>query len=405
MKKMRKGDLKLVQELNRSIILNKIRSQGPISRISLAKECRISPSTVASAVQELIKEGYVSEVGEGESSGGRKPILLQFAPDNHFIIAAVITNSAIEVAELNLEARLLRKRVKPVEGQKGDEVIRLMTEELDRFMEEGGGLDRCIGIAVTVPGVVNVEEGIVYYNSKLRLDNVPLKMIIEQRYGLRTWIENDANAVVLAERRFGSWGDHQDLIYIVVGDGVGAGILVNDSVLRGSRGGAGEFGHTSVSRSGIRCECGNVGCLENAISWPTVYSRIVAGISSGRPTWINGQCRGNFSEINPSLYKEAVRLGDPLALDINEEIAEHLGAGIVNLVNLFNPGAIILDGCLAYDNPALLERVRDHVLKHAMRVLKDEISIAQSSLGPDGSLIGGAAVVLRHIFRFSLAEG
>ncbi|MGN7359906.1 ROK family transcriptional regulator [Paenibacillus sp. SAF-054] len=401
---MRKGDLKLVQELNRSIILNQIRSKGPISRISLAKECRISPSTVASAVQELIKEGYVSELGEGESSGGRKPILLQFAPDNHFIIAAAVTNSSIEIAELNLEARLRRKRVKLTGGAKGDQVIRLMTEELDLFMKETVSLDSCVGIAVTVPGIVNVEQGIVNYNSKLRLDHVPLQAILEGRFGLRTWIENDANAAVLAERRFGGWGEHQDLMYIVVDEGVGAGILVNDQVLRGSSGGAGEFGHTSISRSGIRCECGNVGCLENEISWPAVYSRIVAGISSGRSTLMNELCRGNISEIRPSIYKEAIRLGDPFALDINEEIAGHLSAGIMNMVNLLNPGVIILDGSLVCDNPALLGQVRDHVHKHGMRISKDGIVIAPSLLGPDAGLIGGAAVVLRHIFRFSLAE-
>ncbi|MCJ8013829.1 ROK family transcriptional regulator [Paenibacillus sp. KQZ6P-2] len=401
---MRKGDLKLVQELNRSIILNKIRSHGPISRISIAKECRVSPSTVASAVQELIKEGYVSELGAGKSSGGRKPILLKFAPDNHYIIVIAITNSSIELAELNLEARIRRKHLKPVKGQKGVEIIRLMTEELDLFMQDSAGREQCIGIAVTVPGVVNVEKGIVYYNSKLRLENVPLKEMIEQRYGLPTWIENDANAVVLAERRFGSCGEYPDLIYIVVGDGVGAGILVNDSVLRGNSGGAGEFGHTSVSRSGIRCECGNVGCLENVISWTAVYSRIVASITSGRPTVLNELCKGNFSEIRPSLYKEAIRLGDALSNDINEEIAEHLSAGMINLVNLFNPGAIILDGSLAYDNPKLLEQIRERVQKHGMRILKDGIRITQSSLGPDRNLIGGAAVILRQIFRFSLAE-
>ncbi|WP_237392056.1 ROK family transcriptional regulator [Paenibacillus dendrobii] len=401
---MRKGDLKLVQELNRSMILNKIRGSGPISRISLAKECSISPSTVASAVQELIKEGYVSELGAGKSSGGRKPILLQFAPDNHFIIAVAITNSSIELAELNLEAHIKRKCLKPVKGETGEEVIQLMTEELDLFMQDCRDLERCAGIAVTVPGVVNVEKGIVYYNSKLRLDHVPLKEIIERRYGLRTWIENDANAAVLAERRFGNCGEYPDLIYIVVGDGVGAGILVNDNVLRGSSGGAGEFGHTSVSRSGIRCECGNVGCLENAVSWSAVYSRIVAGITSGRPTVLSELCRGNFSEIRPSLYKEAIRLGDALSMDINEEVAEHLSAGIVNLLNLFNPGAIIMDGSLAYDNPVLLERIREHVQRRGMRILKDGIPIKPSSFGTDGNLIGGAAVVLSQIFRFSLAE-
>ncbi|WP_237100372.1 ROK family transcriptional regulator [Paenibacillus azoreducens] len=401
---MRKGDLKLVQELNRSLILDQIRSKGPISRIDIAKECHMSPSTVAAAVQDLIKEGYVSELGTGDSSGGRKPILLRFAPENHLIVAVDITNEAILIAELNLEAEVKRKVSSPLEGRKGNEAIRFMMEELDGFMQTCERLDHCAGISVTVPGVVNEKEGTVYYNSRLGLDHVPLKKMIEDRYGLRAWVENDANAVVLAERRFGRCRECPDLIYIVVGDGVGAGILVNDHILRGTRGGAGEFGHFSVTGSGLRCGCGNVGCLENAISWPAVFSRIVAGIALGRPTVFNELCGKDFAAIQPSVYKKAVHLGDALANEINEDIAEHLSTGIVNLVNLFNPGTIILGGCLALDNPALLERVRNHVDKRGLRVLKDDIRIEQTSLDPDANLIGGAAVVLQDMFRFSLVD-
>lgn len=402
LKTMRKGDWKLIQELNRSIILNKIRLDGPISRIELAKGNRISPSTVAAAVQELIREGYVTEIGRGESSGGRKPILLRFAPDNHFLFAASISNTVIEVAQLNLEANILRKKSAPVGTRQGEGVIELMLGMIDRFVTETGSLDACIGIAVTTPGVVNVEQGVVYYNSKLRLNDVPVKQLVESRYGIKTWVENDTNSLVLAERRFGSYSSFANLIYIMVGNGIGAGILVNDMILRGKLGGAGEFGHTSVNRSGIRCECGNVGCLENSVSWPAVHSRMMAAMASGRQTLIHDLTGGDFSRIEPAVYKEALSREDRLAMDITEEIAEHLGAGIVNLVNLFNPGAIVLGGNVAQDNPILLHKVEEHISRYAMRILKDDLVVGQSSLGDDGKLIGAAAVVLQDLFQFSL---
>lgn len=403
MKKMRKGDLKLIQEQNRSMVLNKIRTEGPISRIELAKKNHISPSTVASAVQQLIKEGYVSEIGTGASSGGRKPILLKFNPNNQYLFAVAITNSLIIVAQMNLEASVIRKRTHMILGLQGEAAVQFFLEVMDEFFAESDDLHRCIGISVTVPGIVSDTQGIVYYNTKLRMSNVPLKQILEGRYRLKTWVENDMNAVVLAERRFGKY-TYPDLIYISIGDGLGSGILINDSILRGTHGGAGEFGHTSVNRSGIRCECGNVGCLDSYISWMAVYSRILTAITTGRPTRISELIGGDYGKIVPSVYKEALQQGDRLAQDINEEVAEHLGAGIVNLINMFNPGALILGGELAIGNSELLDKVQAYIDKHARMIVKDEMVFGQSSLGEDDKIIGAAAVLLQDVLDFSVTE-
>lgn len=203
MNNMKKGDHKLIQALNRSKVLNKIRTEGPISRIDLAKKNKLSPSTVASAVQELIKEGYVSEIGTGSSSGGRKPILLKFNPDNHYLFAVAITNSVMMLARMNLEAKVLRKETHPLAGLQGEAVIERLLSLMDDFMSGQVDLERCVGISINVPGIVSDSQGMVRYNTKLRMTDVPLKRIMEERYGLRTWVENDMNSVVLAERRFG----------------------------------------------------------------------------------------------------------------------------------------------------------------------------------------------------------
>lgn len=403
MNNMKKGDYKLIQALNRSKVLNKIRTEGPISRIELAKKNRLSPSTVASAVQELIKEGYVSEIGTGSSSGGRKPILLKFNPDNHYLFAAAITNSFMILAQMNLEARVLRKERYSIEGLQGEAVIERLLNLMDDFIEGQDELERCVGISLTVPGIVSDSQGVVHYNTKLRMTNVPLRQIFEDRYGMRTWVENDMNSVVLAERRFGHYA-FANMIYISIGDGLGSGILINDYLLRGKHGGAGEFGHTSVNRSGIRCECGNVGCLDGYISWIAVYSRIITAIATGRPTLIQELSGGDYSKIIPSVYKEALRREDKLARDLNEEVAEHLGAAIVNLVNMFNPEALILGGEMAHGNPELLEMVRKYIDRHGMPTLKDDLVFGLASLGEEDQLIGAASVLLQDLFGFTLTE-
>jgi predicted NBD/HSP70 family sugar kinase len=400
---LKKGDHKLIQALNRSMVLNKIRTEGPISRIDLAKKNRLSPSTVASAVQELIKEGYVSEIGTGSSSGGRKPILLKFNPDNHYLFAVAITNSVMMLARMNLEAKVLQKETHPLAGLQGEAVIERLLRLMDDFMTGQEDLERCVGISVTVPGIVSDSQGMVHYNTKLRMTDLPLKRIIEERYGLRTWVENDMNSVVLAERRFGDYA-FANLIYISIGDGLGSGILINDHLLRGKHGGAGEFGHTSINRSGIRCECGNVGCLDSYISWIAVYSRIITAIATGRPTLIQEMSGGDYSQIVPSVFKEALRRGDKLARDLNEEVAELLGAAIVNLVNMFNPEALILGGDMAHGNPELLEMVRSYIDRHALPILKEDLVFGLASLGEDEKLMGAASVLLQDLLGFSLTE-
>jgi predicted NBD/HSP70 family sugar kinase len=102
----------------------------------------------------------------------------------------------------------------------------------------------------------------------LKLKNIPLKEMVEKRFKLKTWLENDANAIALAEKQFGAYKKYKNLVYVTIGDGVGAGIIVNGSIFRGCNGGTGEFGHTSIDRNGIYCDCGNRGCLENYVSWP-----------------------------------------------------------------------------------------------------------------------------------------
>jgi len=400
----RTGDLKLIQELNRSIILRTIRHYGPISRSEIAKKNKISPTTVTAAVKELIHQGLVYEDGVGVSTGGRKPVLVRFSSDSKFIIAVAITNSSIKIAEMNLEAKVCRQKVFPVYNLTGKLVIDYLLKSIGQFLEEYSDLTKCIGISIISPGIINVDKGIIYENTKLKLKNIPLKEMVEKQFKLKTWLENDANAIALAEKRFGAYRKFKNLIYITIGDGVGAGIIVNGSIFRGCRGGAGEVGHTSIDRNGIPCDCGNTGCLENYISWPAICAKVLSSVVQGKPTMMLELVKGDINRVTPSIFRDALKKNDQLAKEIMKDTAAYLATGMVNLVNLLNPDIIILGGKVAYDNQFLLSQVKKLVFQKALNILTDKLEICPTSLGKDFRVIAAATIPLQEIFHFSISS-
>jgi len=398
----RTGDLKLIQELNRSIILKTIRHYGPISRSEIAKRNKISPTTVTAAVRKLLQQGLVCEDSVGVSSGGRRPILIRFSPESRFIVGVAITNSSIKIAETNLEAKVHKQKIFPIYNLIGKSFIAYLLKSITQFLKEYSDLKKCIGISIISPGIIDVDKGIIYENTKLKFKNIPLKEIVEKRFKLKTWLENDANAIALAEKQFGVYKKYKNLIYITIGDGVGAGIIVNGNIVRGNCGGTGEFGHTSIDRNGRHCDCGNRGCLENYVNWPAIYSKVSSSLAQGKHTMMLELAKGDIDRITPSIFRYALKKDDQLAKKIMEDIATYLATGIVNLVNLLNPDMIILGGKVAYDNHFLLSQVKKLVFKQALTILTNKLKICPTSLGEDFKLIAAATIPLQEIFHFSV---
>ncbi len=400
----RTGDLRLIQELNRSLILDTIRKRGAISRTEIAKTIKISPTTVTSAVNDLINEGLVFEDGVGTSSGGRKPVLLRFNPKAHSVIGVSITNSFIKIADMDLEGNILKKEIHPTNNCLGDEMIQLLLEIVERFTKNKQDLEKCQGISIITPGIVDANKGVISYNTKLKLYDVQLKKIVEEKIGLPTFVDNDANAYVLAENFFGSFSHYKDLLYVTIGDGVGSGILINGSIYRGFLGSSGEFGHTTVVQDGVKCDCGNKGCLENYINWPMIYSKIVSAIiTRGSNTIIKELSCHDLNKIKPKTFIEAINRQDELALEILEEVVKYLSIAVTNIVHMFNPQVVILSGSIVQDNPQLLRKINEMVAGKVIPVLKDRVNIQSTSLGPDFELLGSAAVLLHGKFKFEIS--
>ena len=397
------GNSKLMQKLNRFIILNTIRNYGPISRSEIAERLKISPTTVTSAVRKLLRDKLVCEAEKGASRGGRKPTLIRFFPDSQFIIGVSITKSSIKITEMNLDAKVRRKEVFSVTNLTGQPLITYLLNLIERFLSVYHNLKRCVGISIISSGIIDYVKGVIRYNPKLKLKDIPLKKMVEEHFKLKTWLENDTNAIALAENNFGAYTKFKNLVYVRIGDGVGAGIIVNGSIFHGSWGGAGELGHVSIDKDGIRCDCGNKGCLENYVSWPAIYSKVISAITREKHTMMLELTNGDMTKITPTIFHRALKEGDRLAKDIMEEIATYLSIGIVDLVNLFNPDIIIIGGKVARDNQFLLSAVENLVLKRALNTLTDGLKICPASLSENFESMGAAAVLLQDVFHFSLS--
>ncbi|HEO8418115.1 TPA: ROK family protein [Yersinia enterocolitica] len=399
----RTGDLKLIQELNRSIILDTIRKKGPISRSQVAKNLKISPTTVTSAVNDLIRNGMVIEDGVGRSSGGRKPVLLRFNPNQHSIMGISITNSYIKIADMDLEGKILRKKIHSVNHLYGEEIISFLMDIIEQFVAENDRLAFCEGISIITPGIVDSNTGMICYNTKLKLYDVPLREMVESKFNLPTYLDNDVNAFALGEYYFGSFSSYKDIMYLTIGDGVGSGLMINGAVYRGFKGSSGEIGHTTVVPGGTKCECGNNGCLENYVNWPAIYSNIVSSIlTKGRDTVIKQLIDNDIRKITPEIFVEAINLHDTLSLEILEELVSYLSIAISNTIHLLNPELIIISGEVVQDNPLLIAKIRQKLSKMVIPILKNEINIQSTSLGSDFDLLGAASVILQGKFRFQL---
>jgi predicted NBD/HSP70 family sugar kinase len=392
----RTGDQKLMQELNRHIVLDTIRKQGPIPRSEIAKINGISPTTVTSAVSEWIADGIVTEIGTGLSSGGRKPVMLRFEPNGRFLIGVSLANAMLTIAEFNLEAAIRQRHSVPMPVANGDEVVEFILQEIGRFLEQVDNLSACLGISVAMPGIIHAKQGIVKFNYRLNLTNVKLKQAIEQKFGLRAWLDNDVNAIALAEHQFGKYANCQHLICIKMNNGVGGGIITNGMLLRGLNGGAGEFGAQRSDLSRIVKEREG---LSRELSWSSLYAHIIFEISLGKPTAMLTLADGDIRLIGPQIWLDALHEADPLALEIMDRFATYWGNFITNLVGIFNPEAIVLGGNLIQENELLLGKIREIVYEQCWESVTEGLHIDLTSFGSDYELIGAAAVALHDVFQ------
>lgn len=399
---VRKGNQKLIKSINRNIILNIVREYAPVSRADAARISQLYPATVSSIVNDLIAEGFVREVGLGDSTGGRQPVMLELDTGAYLACGVSIEVDRLRVCLADLEARVLTSEAQALVWQEGPRkclphIVGAIRNIIDA---QNIPYDKVLGIGIVYPGPVDTASGTILASPHMPgWGGFGLKSSLESELPFEIFVDNDANAAAWGEKWFGAARGCSNFLYIMADHGLGGGIVIDDQLYRGRNGGAGEFGHMTVDINGPQCKCGNFGCLDAIASGTAVTNRMIKDIKSGAETVCRDPAGGDIEHITLDTVLEAARMGDSHACAIVEESGRYVGIGMANLINAFNPELIVLGGQLALKSDVFSENAKETAKRRAWLAFGRDISIALSVLGQDACMVGAAGLALTTVFQ------
>ncbi len=247
--------------------------------------------------------------------------------------------------------------------------------------------------------MVDINDGILIFAPNLHWHDIPLRKLFAERFDLKVFIENDANAAAVAEHLFGEARQCSDFIFVFAGVGIGGGLFLNGELYRGKNGFAGEIGHSPIMTAGVQspCHCGNLGCWETYANQYSIIQRIQARLEVKRPSIIPDLVAQQNSPLSISIIKQAADAGDPEAIEAFADAGKAMGQGFATLINFFNPEKIILGGPLSLAGNYLLPAIQEVVLRHSLPVVNQEMEVVLSHFGTDASLIGAISIVVDEV--------
>ncbi|HWG85304.1 MAG TPA: ROK family transcriptional regulator, partial [Deinococcales bacterium] len=382
-----KGDQSTVRALNRRLILNTIRQSGPLSRSQLAERTGLSPAAVTGVTAELIADGYLLEGSLGEAVVGRPPILLDLNVSAFYAVGLKLMEDRIEAVLTDLATTVVERATLTLPDHTPESVAATAARAVDHFMTGGRDRARLIGTGLGMPGVIDADSGTCRQSPILGWRDVPIGRMISEATGAPAWVDNDVNAFATAERLFGRGRNAQSFLTVTFGRGIGAGLVLDGRVYRGTFGGAGEFGHTTSEPGGRQCECGKHGCLEAYASEPALAARLAE--HSGLP---NGGIEG---------FLAATSTGDPTALELQDDAARRAGIRLADLVNVLNPELVVIGGEGVRLGERFFEILRDSLAEHAFDGLADQLPFFVDEWGDDAWARGAASLAVQQAFALT----
>jgi glucokinase-like ROK family protein len=391
----------MVRKVNKSLVLNTLRLHAPISRASVAVQTGLNRSTVSNIVNDLIGEGLVSEQESQDFKVGRPAIALTLRPEGGAVIGVEIGVDFISVLLTDFVAQPIWQEWIDLESTLPQiDVLVKAEQSIDQALLLAGERNlRVLGIGVGLPGLVNVQRGELIFAPNLGWQDVPLRLMWNQRFRLPVYIENEANLAALGEYYFGKAQGVDHFIYLSSGIGLGGGVIVDGKLFRGGHGFAGEMGHMQRERNGERCACGRTGCWETQVGPRAVLQRVKKALlaipSASRPSGF----AEDMSDLTFTRVVEAALHGDPICRQSIEEVAVNLGSGIADLVNIFNPDLVVIGGVFSLGYPIFGPVIENIIHSESLSPSVKTVRIAFSQRGKDACVYGAVAVVLDDILR------
>ena len=366
----------LMRDINRSAILEIIRRESPVSRTVIAERLGVSLPTVMRIVEELVEEGFVNANGESEFTGGRRRPLLKFEKDNNLILGFDLGGTKMYGAVANFGGEILDQIQIDKHGSNSEESFSLLTNLIDHLLQcpllEG---HRIRGIGVGAPGVTLHHQGIVKWAYTLHWKDFPLREKLMQRYDMPIIVDNDVNLAALGEHWYGAGQNAQNMVLIANGLGIGSGIIIDGALYRGAHEASGEIGHMITDKEYLGKSFIDFGVLESLASGTSITS---------------------LTNTSPDEVFDAARRNEDWAMDVIENISDHLAVAVANIAVTFDPELIVLGGGITKSAdllvPLILKKIQNTIPSHPKLVV--------SKLGLQATVLGIIPNVLHNTFNF-----
>jgi N-acetylglucosamine repressor len=378
---------------NSHLVLRTIYERQEISRADVARETRLTRTTVSDVVADLMDQGLVEEIGYGPSAGGKPPILLSIAADSRHLIGIDLASEEFRGAVVNLRGQVRHQIHEPLHGQDGEAALALVYEIVQKLIAATNS--PLLGVGIGSPGLMDPMNGVVRHSVNLDWHDLPLRDLLEKRFGLPVYVANDSQVAALGEYTFGDGPGVENLVMVKVGRGIGAGIVLNGQLFHGETFGAGEIGHVAVVENGERCRCGNFGCLETVASARAIVSQ-ARTLAAVNPDSRLHQFTSSSEEITIETICRAVEAGDEQVQQMVRRAGHYLGIAAANVVGLLSARRIVIAGSVACLGQILLDAIRQEMVKRSLAVLANEAEIAVSSMDSDIVILGASALVLNR---------
>lgn len=381
MKDMKTWNQSIVKKGNKSIVLETIIASSPISRAKIAKETGLNKGTVSSLVNELLEEQFIYESGPGESSGGRRPVMLLFNQVAGYSIGIDIGVNYLLGVLTDLQGNIYDEHLVQFSNLPYEEIKNKLYETIDFLIDSAPASPYgVIGIGIGVPGIVS-NTGKIVLAPNLGWQNPDLKESLQNKYDIPITIENEANAGAYGEKRFGVGKEFKHIVYVSIGIGIGVGLILNNNLYKGNNGFSGELGHMTIEINGEKCRCGSHGCWELYASEQALLEeakRVGIRPSTNEPLSLN-----DLLILAENDHEQTV--------DLFEQIGEYIGVGIKNIFNTFNPDQVIIGNRLALAEKWLRESINKRLINQTLWSDQEDLKLSFSELSSHSTALGIAA--------------
>lgn len=380
----------------KKLIIKILDTTGNLTIPELSRELNMSVPKVTSLVTSLIKEGLLIDLGKIESTGGRRANTYGLAGNACYFIGVDVKRYYINIGLLDFNKHIINLEEKiPYPLENTQQSLNTLIQTIKNFIKDRGiNKSKILGMGINLSGRVNNITGYSY--SYFHFQEEPLAGIIEKEVGIKTFLENDANAMALGEYEQGVVADEKNVIFINLDYGTGSGIIIDGKVYYGKSGFSGEFGHIPFFDNNIICGCGKKGCLETEISGQALLRKVKEKLAKGATSVLSKKAK-NIDNLKLEDLIEAAKQEDVLVIELLSEMGEMLGRALSVLINIFNPELVIMGGTLSETGEYLRLPTKSAINKFSLSLVNNDTQLKISKLGEKAGVVGVCLIARRKV--------